>query len=120
MAAAHILMLSLAVAVIFTQPPQIIEYRNPTPVHARKVAGRVLDPSAAGVPDVEVQVCEEDWKHCVTTILTDSKGRFSVRSAGRKELFLRFWEFGFNAQCVRVVLDHKAKLPIEINFNLST
>ena|SRR5215469_18213175 len=98
---------------------QLVEIDKPQ--LSQSVAGTVIDPSGAAIPEVPVEEFSANWKKFIRATHTDRNGKFYFTpQQGRTLYHLQFRNPGFNTVRLKIKLDSKAKPRITVKMSIAT
>lgn len=103
----------------FSYPVSPETITNETSYEAKSLAGRINDPSGAGLEKALVERLSSGWKKRLDATFTDSEGSFSFSHYSGKTQFLKISKPGFNTLLVRVKIKENLKTPLSIELNVS-
>jgi hypothetical protein len=101
----------------YPESPAII--RVESPYEAQSLAGRISDPTSAGLEKVLVQRLSSGWKKCIDATFTDSEGSFSFSQYSGKTQFLRISKPGFNTLLIKVKIKDDLKPLLSLKLGAS-
>jgi hypothetical protein len=104
------------VAQDFSYPESPETTRDEIPYKANSLAGRVVDPTGAGLEKALVERLNSGWKKRINATFTDSQGSFSFSQHSGKMQFLKISKPGFNTLLVKVAI--KKNLNSQLNLKL--
>lgn len=107
------------VAKDFSYPESPETIKDETPYEAKSLAGRVVDPTGAGMGKALVERLNAGWKKRIAATLTDPEGSFSFSRSSSKAQFLRISKPGFNTLLVKVKIKKNLKSQLNLKLGVS-
>lgn len=107
------------VAKDFSYPESPETIKDETPYEAESLAGRISDPTGAGLEKALVERLSSGWRKRIDATFADSEGSFSFSRYSGKTQFLKISKPGFNTLLVKVKIKDNVKSPLSIKLGVS-
>lgn len=108
------------VAKDFSYPESPATIKVESPYKAKSLAGRISDPTGAGLEKALVERLSSGWKKRIDATFTDSEGSFSFpQYSSGKTQFLKISKPGFNTLLVKVKIKDSVKSLLSIKLGAS-
>jgi hypothetical protein len=103
----------------FNYPESPETVQDEIPYEAKSLAGKISDPTGAGLGKALVELLSSGWKKRIDATFTDSEGSFSFSRYSGKTHFLRISKPGFNTLLIKVDIKENLKTTLSIKLGVS-